>query len=194
MQKFLLSTIGIFAFLFIGAGVYLSVIDSYKQVDAQGKALGAATSVRPTSLPEPTEVLPTEPPLNQSAVLAEAEGLQNPTLERKTLTIFKSKDLQKIWGTLYGSESAAPPQPVIDFTKNAVIIVLAGKQPSGQYKVTYTGIEETEDYTMVQFDETVPGDDCPATESMTSPFIAVQVPNTGKTFKTVFNTKQSVCN
>ena len=193
MHKVLLSTFGIMSALLIAAAIGFSVLSSYRQVEQDGRALGIATAVTPTAILLPT-ALPTEvPTLNQTVVIAQGEGLQNETLERKTVTIFKRKDLQKIWATIYGSTAAAPPLPVIDFTKNAVIVVLAGKQPSGGYKVTYTGLEDTTEYTMIQFDETLPGNDCRTTDVMTSPFIAVQVPNSGKTFKTVFNSKQSVC-
>lgn len=195
MQKFLLSSFGVFSFLLIGAAVCLGVLNSRQQIDAQGRALGATIDVidTPTSVPS-IAVIPTEPPMtNQSAVLAQAEGLQNPTLTRKTVTIFKRKDLQELWATVYGSQAAAPPLPVIDFKKNAVIAVLAGKQPATQYKVTYTGVDEDEEYSLVKFDETVPGAECRTTDGMVSPFIIVQVPNTGKTFKTVFNTSEAAC-
>jgi hypothetical protein len=195
MQKFLLSTFGLVSVLLVAGAVALAVLNSYTEVAKDGNALGAATqktAESPTSIPTP--VIPTEPPVNsETVILAQAEGLQNPTLERKTVSIFRRKDLEALWSTIYGSEDAAPPIPVVDFTKNAVIAVLAGKQPAGSYKVTYTGIENTEEFTNVQFDETVPAIDCRTTDSMTSPFIIVQVPNSGKTFKTIFNTQQAEC-
>lgn len=195
MQKFLLSTFGMISVLLVAGAVALAVLNSYNQVQLEGKALGAATeNPQEEVTPEPTVVIPTEPPaISETVILAQAEGLQNPTLERKTVTVFKRKDLEELWSTVYGSEAAAPPLPVIDFTKNAVIAVLAGKQPAGSYKVTYTGVESTEDFTNVQFDEVVPGLECRTTETMTSPFIIVQVPNSGKTFKTIFNTQQAEC-
>jgi hypothetical protein len=195
MQKFLLSTFGLVSVLLIAGAVTLAVMNSYHEVEVEGNALGAATQTAQESpTPAPTILIPTEPPaVSQTVILAEAEGLQNPTLERKTVSIFKRKDLEALWNTVYGSEGAAPPIPVIDFTKNAVIAVLAGKQPAGSYKVTYTGIEDTEDFTNVQFDETVPPIDCRTTDTMTSPFIIVQVPNAGKIFKTIFNTQQAEC-
>lgn len=195
MQKFLLSTFGLVSVLLIAGAVTLSVMNSYNQVVQEGNALGAATQqAEESSTPAPTIVVPTEPLANsETAILAQAEGLQNPTLERKTVSIFKRKDLEALWNVVYGSQDAAPPIPVIDFSKNAVIAVLAGKQPAGSYKVMYTGIENTDEFTNVQFNETVPATDCRTTDTLTSPFIIVQVPNSGKTFKTIFNTQQAEC-
>lgn len=194
MQKFLLSSFGIVSVLLVAAAVGLAVQSSYKQVEEQGRALGAATAVTATPEPEPTIATPTPEPVNtEGIVIAQDVGAQNPTLARKTISIFKRKDLQVLWDEVYGATTTAPPMPVVDFTKNAVIAVLAGKQPE-TYKVSFTGLEATDTNTLVKFDETVPADTCPKAPETNSPFILVQVPNAGKTFKTVFNTTQSACN
>lgn len=192
MQKVLLYSFGTLSVFLVAGAVGLSVMHSHQQVEEQGRALGAKTHVSPTSSPV-TIAPPETSPIMQPVVLAQDEGTTNTIDTPKKVVIFNNQDLQTLWKELYGSEQTAPPLPVVDFTKNAVVAILSGKHTTGGYELIFNTVSQDNKNTIVQVTEIMPGEKCLLTDTITSPFILIQVPNTGKSFKIAIDSKKNIC-
>jgi hypothetical protein len=83
---------------------------------------------------------------------------------------------QAFWRRATRHMVPAPRPPLVDFQKDMVIIAGSGPQRSGGYSVHIDSVYEENGLLVVVVREVSPGPNCMNTMSVTSPAIAVRVP------------------
>lgn len=96
---------------------------------------------------------------------------------RKNYAIYSADEFEKIWKQTGSTKSL----PEVDFTKNYVIAVFAGKVPSGGYSISVTDVMDTADERSVAIHLAKPGKGCLVNETLalSSPYHMVTVPLSG---------------
>lgn len=95
-----------------------------------------------------------------------------------SLVIRNDADLASAWATIYRGNSEAPPLPAVDFTKEMVVGVAAGTEPTGGYQVVITGAREVNGGVAVNATVTKPGPSCAVTDAVTEPVDLARMPAT----------------
>ena len=70
--------------------------------------------------------------------------------------------------------------PVIDFSKQAVIVAALGRKPNGGYRVELQSVDESSDRILVNVLETRPGSNCVVTLEETNPIAIAIISQTDK--------------
>jgi len=74
------------------------------------------------------------------------------------------------WQELHSGISPGPPIPAIDFGREMVVLVAAGRRNNGCYGIEVTEITRREDGRVeIEVVESVPGPSCVCTEAITTP-------------------------
>jgi hypothetical protein len=136
-----------------------------------------SSPITPTENPVPLTVtrLTIDP-----APLALYSGLRN----QAQLVIRDAATWQAQWTEIWDVQSAAPPIPVVDFTREMVILAAMGEQRTGGYSIAITAADETSSGVTVRISTILPGAGCGVTQALTQPVDAVKVPRreTGVSF------------
>jgi hypothetical protein len=101
-----------------------------------------------------------------------ASGTAAKAVHQKNYVVMAKEDFSDIWAVT-GAES---PTPAVDFSKQNVIAVFAGREPSGGYAVKIDKITDTGSSRIVSITLTEPAKDCMTSEALTSPYEVVAVP------------------
>jgi hypothetical protein len=132
------------------------------QPQAQPTTTGASAS---TQIPARKEV--------SFKVLDQGTGAKGMP-DRKNYAIYDAAEFANFWQKAHASDGK--PVPVIDFSKNYVIGVFAGTEPSGGYSIAISHVTEAGNARSVAVVIDEPGDNCTVIEEQTSPYQFVQVP------------------
>ncbi len=108
-----------------------------------------------------------------SEVKVLAEGTTSNVSERKNYKVVTKEQFAEIWGMAYGDN--APEIPNIDFSKKEAFAIFAGTKPSGGYAISVKSVSDTATARNVAIQLSSPGNDCVVTQSLTSPFVIVEV-------------------
>jgi hypothetical protein len=92
---------------------------------------------------------------------------------RKNYAAYTPEALMQIWAMAHGK--GAPP-PDIDFSKEFVIAVFAGQQPTGGHSIVVAAVIDALDTRIVDVKLVKPGAGCMVTEALTTPYQIVAVP------------------
>ena len=112
------------------------------------------------------------PPLPAVPFRTVAKGEDSATSRRQSLTIRGEQRWHKAWDQL--GDGDEPPD--VDFTREMLIAVTQGRQPSGGHEIRITRIEPTGAGWLVSVVEKEPAPGCPAGGVITSPYHVVRVP------------------
>ncbi|MGE5541256.1 MAG: protease complex subunit PrcB family protein [Bacillota bacterium] len=93
---------------------------------------------------------------------------------RKNYAIYDASELADFWKKVHGDDGA--PVPTVDFSKNYVIAVFAGTEPTGGYTISVDKIIDTGNTRSVSVVIGEPGAECTVIEEITSPYQLVVVP------------------
>lgn len=104
-------------------------------------------------------------------------GSKSSVSARKDYLITSADEFSKLWKMV----DATGEMPNVDFTKNYVAAVFAGSQSTTGYAVTVSKVEDTT-VRMVTVTLMKPGENCSKKNSVTAPYILVQLPQTSLTF------------
>lgn len=120
----------------------------------------------------PTPLTPIAAP--EWGVLAtgtQATGGDAPSFELAT----SQNDLANLWSRAYGTMTAPPPLPAVDFSRSSVAAVFLGTRTSGGYSVDVqnVNVENGEMYLDVAVTEPAPG--TLTTQALTNPWVMVRV-------------------
>lgn len=127
----------------------------------------------------PTEVTAhTEAPEQKEVSFKILDSGTNATemTERKNYAIYEAGKFATFWKEAHGSTGKAVP--AVDFTKNYVIAVFAGTQPSGGYSISVSHITDVGTARSVAVTIEEPDASCTVIEEQTSPYQFVVVPIT----------------
>ena len=100
-------------------------------------------------------------------------GTLSNVAESKNYLVESSAQLQQLWKLI---KTATPP-PTIDFSKNVVIAVFAGSEPTPGYAVIVSKIEDSAKR-LVTITLTAPDSSCVLPQMVTSPYELIEVPAT----------------
>ena len=111
-----------------------------------------------------------------------ATGTQATTSDSPDFELATSRpDLQTFWNRAYGTMTAVPPLPEVDFGSSSVAAFFLGTQRSGGYSVDVqnVAVEQGEVYLDVAITQPAPG--TLSTQALTTPWVMVRVdaPNLG---------------
>ena len=133
---------------------------------------GHGGSAFQSSLPAPSQSTGTQTHAVSFSVID--SGMRAAAMSaRKNYAIYTSAELADFWKKAHGDTSKLP---LIDFSKNYVIAVFAGTEPSSGYAIKVTGVTDSDDTRSVAVAIDGPGSDCAVIEETTSPFEFVSVP------------------
>jgi hypothetical protein len=93
---------------------------------------------------------------------------------RKNYAIYDAGEFTTFWKKAHGTDGKSVP--TIDFSKNYVIGVFAGTEPSGGYSISVSHVTEAGSARSVTVLIEEPGDNCTVIEEQTSPYEFVLVP------------------
>jgi hypothetical protein len=94
--------------------------------------------------------------------------------ERKNFAIYDAGVFATFWKRAHGDDGTHPP--VIDFSKEYVIGVFAGTEPTGGYHIAVQKVTESGGARAVTVAIEKPGDNCSVVEEQTAPYQFVTVP------------------
>lgn len=90
----------------------------------------------------------------------------------QAIAITSEGDYARVWGQTVGGNA---PRPPIDFTRESVVILLAGSKPSGGYSIEPRGARLDGNVLVVDAQIKSPPPDAVVTMALTSPWAAVAV-------------------
>lgn len=111
--------------------------------------------------------------------------------ERKNIAARDQESFDRLWKMAHGAQELAAPE--IDFSKEYVIGVFAGRKSSGGYSITVTDIQDQGDDRTVAVTLTVPDTACVVTDALTSPYQLIRVPVSMHYLKAVDTTVTTSC-
>jgi hypothetical protein len=96
-------------------------------------------------------------------------------VERRNYIIKDREAWQALWEAVYAFVMIRPPAPEIDFTRDMVIAVAVGEQPTGGYTVEIEQVVAVGDSLQVFINEGLPGRDLVVTDALTQPYHIVRL-------------------
>jgi hypothetical protein len=106
-----------------------------------------------------------------------AQGVKSTVSTRTNYLITSASELEKLWQMV----DARGKTPVIDFTKNYVAAVFAGKVPTTGYAIAVSKVEDT-NVRIVTVTLTKPESGCIEGQLITSPYALIELPKTSLQF------------
>lgn len=134
----------------------------------------AACSGATHGSPPPLSAGPTAVPLfrlQERAPFAYASGFD----AARTEAIRTKAEWQAAWSQLHGGMTPLPPAPVIDFSKEMLVLVAVGEQPSGGFGVTIREATRAGSVVTIHAIHTKPGMGCAVTMALTQPVDIVRL-------------------
>lgn len=102
-----------------------------------------------------------------------------------TQSVLRTEEVYaSFWERLHADRSSVPERPPVDFDEEVVVAIVLGQRPTGGYGVEVDEVlaSDAGGRIQVQFTETVPGDGCVATQTLTSPYVLATVEAQGEDF------------
>lgn len=140
----------------IAIGAWLLFIDAHP-------AAGGTASVTVA-----TSTTPATPVVTELSSGVNARGV----VVRKNYLVTDSDDFAQLWAM---AGNASSTLPAVDFTKDEVVGVFAGNEPTGGYTITVSGVTDS-DVRTVAVTIIAPGKTCTVADSITSPYEIVALP------------------
>lgn len=141
--------------------------------------LGGCDSISGADEPTDFSVEMTSETLNTGAVNVEEidRGQHGDIVEGTREVIRDEQAYAAFWEQLHADRNSVPDRPTVDFETQIVVAVVLGERPTGGYGVAVDEVLTTESGTPIQvrFTESIPGDGCPATQALTSPYVLATV-------------------
>lgn len=162
-KEFVIMTGSALAIVLIGAGLY-----SYTMMPTTFLA-STRDSVQATSVTP----VPVQAHIVTFRVLESGTHAAGVSV-RKNYAAYTGDAFKKIWDLAHDSDGT--PQPKVDFSKEYVIGVFAGQEPTGGYAIAVDSVTDTEEARTVAVTLTAPGSGCIVTESLTNPYQLIVVP------------------
>src|SRR4051812_19142067 len=117
-------------------------------------------------------------PASASAVtfhtVAEGDGAASTIDSKQNLTLRTKSSWRKLWKQV--GVPGSPPH--VDFSKQMLIAVTQGREPSGGHAIRVTRVDRVGSGLLVTVVETKPGEGCFTPSLITSPYHVVRVPKT----------------
>jgi hypothetical protein len=97
---------------------------------------------------------------------------------RKNYRIQDEHEFEEIWNLAYGADG--PDLPQVDFSKDEVLAVFEGRQPTGGHSITVGAVDERDGKRIVHIVHKSPDASCVVTQEESVPFEIVVIPIGGE--------------
>lgn len=104
------------------------------------------------------------------------QGWQSGIEARREVVVRDAGSFRALWAGHVAGRSPPPPLPAVDFSRELVVAVFAGAQPTGGYSLSPPSLEIGRGRTLVRFVLKRPGPNCLSTQVVTQPFAMVRIP------------------
>ncbi len=94
--------------------------------------------------------------------------------------IHNQADFDALWKQAFEGMSGAPDKPVVDFSKQMVLVAFIGDQPTGGYRIRFTKIDSTGPTINVSILVSQPGQNCRVPQRASDAFLIVAIPASSK--------------
>ena len=98
--------------------------------------------------------------------------------EPQTLLVGDSATFRGAWDQLFPIPSMRPALPAVDFARYRVFVVAAGTRPTGGYRLALDEGHVVGDTALIAVNEVTPPAGCSVMQLITTPAVAIAVPNT----------------
>jgi hypothetical protein len=99
-------------------------------------------------------------------------------VERRRAVIANAAEWAELWDEMQSRIEPKPPVPEIDFGSHMVVFASMGERTSGGYTISVLEAAAEDDALYVEIEEATPGIECITTDVISTPAVAVSVPNT----------------
>ncbi len=97
-----------------------------------------------------------------------------------TEVVHESQDWADVWAAIHANKSEPPTRPVVDMSRESVLLIIMGQRSTGGYDIAVTDVTMSGDQVIVTLAVTTPQTDEMVTQALTSPYIAVAIPATDR--------------
>ena len=118
--------------------------------------------------------MPQQQPVSFSVITSGDSSTVN---SRKNYLITSQDELSQLWRLI----GTADQPPAIDFSKEAVIAVFAGNEPTAGYSIAVTGVKDSSVDRTVSVTLTSPSGSCVLAQHVTAPYQLIELPATALT-------------
>lgn len=118
--------------------------------------------------------VPTPPPAVSQPIELLVHGDSRGSYPARQEVIGSQAAWEAYWRTVHASISPLPPIIPIDFTAAAVVALSYGQKPTGGYDVKVTGVTTSSAGSVIDVTQTIPGDGCVVTASITNPYMIIR--------------------
>jgi hypothetical protein len=95
--------------------------------------------------------------------------------ERDRRAILTAGEWEAFWLAFHGPLEPKPDAPVIDFSRQMVLVAAMGERATGGYQIAIESVYRAAGKLLVRVEETAPGAGCILTQALTAPVTAVVV-------------------
>jgi len=106
------------------------------------------------------------------------QGARSGLTLSKQLVIGNAAQWQELWGVHQSNHRPARPLPPIDFSKEMIIAIFLGEQPTGGHQITIHDLQKTPARLQVNVSIDAPDKDAVVTMALTQPFIIIKTART----------------
>ena len=117
---------------------------------------------------------------DNSGIVVLASGSHSNMKDQQYMDIHNQADFDAMWQKAFVNQSGAPAKPVVDFSKDMVLAVFIGDQPTGGYTIRLNNTDASGDNVDVTVLVTQPGQNCRHPESSSDAFLIAAIPASTK--------------
>jgi len=110
-----------------------------------------------------------------------ATGSHSNMKDQQYSDIHNQADFDALWNKAFANQSSAPDKPVVDFSKDMVLAVFIGEQPTGGFRIRISKVDTSGADIEVTVVGIQPGQNCRHTQTSTEPFLIATIPASTKT-------------
>jgi len=93
------------------------------------------------------------------------------------LVVLDAETWQTVWNQIYFRYAPVPPLPVVDFSREMIVVAALGTRSSGGFNILLTGATEVgDDGTAFSVSSVSPGQRCLTTQAFIQPVDVARVP------------------
>lgn len=112
--------------------------------------------------------------------------------EKKNYVITSKEDWERLWDKVASNSYPRPAAPEVDFSKQSLIAVFQGSQPSSGYSISVERLVKSGKKLKVYVREVSPADECRVLLVLTQPFEIIRTDKIEDVDRVVFKVKQEI--
>jgi hypothetical protein len=105
-----------------------------------------------------------------------AKGLASGVDQPAQIVVRSQNDWAALWSRHMGTQTAPPPPPSVDFSRDMVAALFMGERPTGGFAIEVTRIERTDGGLSIHYRNRRPNPADMHAQALTQPFHLIKVP------------------